>query len=321
VNVRSGVAYGFNPTDFFRTESVTDETSDDPSVLRDNRLGTVLIRGQYFLDDSTFTALYSPKMYAAPALNRSSAALDPQLRRTNAEDRAEITASHNFGLDINPEVILFHEGSTWTYGLNATRGFGNQTTAYVEWSGSQRRTLISEALSYGVQTGTLPSAESPLPTPRTERFYNDLAVGLSYTTKSAWNAIVEYDLHQAGFSREDWNRWFAAGTAGGPGATLIQGELWYLRDYAAAQQEPINRQTVFARIAKDDWLTPKLSVSALSIWDLTHNSWLAQLDLDYQLSSRLGVELMYQATRGSANSDFGSAPVANSYFLNFKWYP
>jgi hypothetical protein len=259
-------------------------------------------------------------MYAAPALNQSSAALDPQFRRTNAEGRAQIAASHNFGLDINPEVILFHEGSTWDYGLNATRGFGNQTTAYVEWSGSQRRTLISEALSYGLQTGTLASAASPIPTPGSKRFYNDLAVGLSYTTKSAWNVIVEYDLHQAGFSREDWDHWFAAGTAGGPSAPLIQGELWYLRDYAAIQQEPINRQTAFARIAKDDWLTPKLSVSALSILDLTRSSWLAQLDFDYQLSGSLGVEFMYQATGGSARSDFGSAPIANAYFLNFKWY-
>src|SRR2546429_481419 len=41
INVRSGVALGFNPTDFFKTRAVVEPLSVDPVVLREDRLGTL----------------------------------------------------------------------------------------------------------------------------------------------------------------------------------------------------------------------------------------------------------------------------------------
>jgi hypothetical protein len=46
INVRNGVALGFNPTDFFKTGSLVDQASLDPTVVRLNRLGTVMTRFQ-----------------------------------------------------------------------------------------------------------------------------------------------------------------------------------------------------------------------------------------------------------------------------------
>jgi len=101
-------------------------------------------------------------------------------------------------------------------------------------------------------------------------------------TRSNVNFIAEYDLHQAGLSTTDWRHWFAAGTAGNP---LLDAELWYLRDYAAVQQEPISRQSLFLRVAKDNWLTPNLSASALALVDLTGTSGLGQADVSYRVST------------------------------------
>ena len=41
INVKSGVALGFNPTDFFKTRAVVEPLSADPTVLREDRLGTL----------------------------------------------------------------------------------------------------------------------------------------------------------------------------------------------------------------------------------------------------------------------------------------
>ena len=46
INLRYGPGYGYNPTDFFRDGSLRAVTSADPFALRENRLGTVMLRGQ-----------------------------------------------------------------------------------------------------------------------------------------------------------------------------------------------------------------------------------------------------------------------------------
>jgi len=45
INLKSGVALGYNPTDFFKTRAVVEPLSADPSVLREDRLGTLMVAG------------------------------------------------------------------------------------------------------------------------------------------------------------------------------------------------------------------------------------------------------------------------------------
>src|SRR5579872_547745 len=47
INLRSGAALGFNPTDFFKSRAVVEPLSSDPSVLREDRLGTLMLEAQY----------------------------------------------------------------------------------------------------------------------------------------------------------------------------------------------------------------------------------------------------------------------------------
>lgn len=318
VNVRNGVAYAFNPTDFFRTQSVVDETSEDPSVRRENRLGTLMLRGQYFFSGGTLTAIYAPRLYEEPLpLTTVPSWSDPQLRRTNSDNRIEVSGSVDLGHDLSPQAVLYRSGDSTAYGVNLARGFGTQTTAYVEWSATRRTSLVTQAMEYGVRTGTFGDAVPPIPADFTEHLEHDLAAGISYTTRSNVNFIVEYDLHQAGLSKTDWRNWFAVGTAGNP---FLDAELWYLRDYAAVQQEPISRQSLFLRVAKDNWLIPNLSASALALVDVTGSSGLGQADVSYRVSTRWQLEFMFQTAVGSRRSDFGSLPVSNGLLFNVRVY-
>ena len=45
INLKSGVAVGYNPTDFFRTRAVVEPLTADPTVLREDRLGTLMLLG------------------------------------------------------------------------------------------------------------------------------------------------------------------------------------------------------------------------------------------------------------------------------------
>ena len=49
INLRSGAALGFNPTDFFKSRAVVEPLSADPSVLREDRLGTLMLETQYIV--------------------------------------------------------------------------------------------------------------------------------------------------------------------------------------------------------------------------------------------------------------------------------
>src|SRR5208282_535012 len=64
VNLRDGIALGFNPTDFFKTRTLLDQASLDPSVVREDRLGTLMLRGQSIWSGGSVSVAFAPKLYA-----------------------------------------------------------------------------------------------------------------------------------------------------------------------------------------------------------------------------------------------------------------
>jgi hypothetical protein len=62
INIRNGVALGFNPTDFFRSRTVIEPLTADPSVLREDRLGVLMLTGQWLWRSGSMTVAYAPKV-------------------------------------------------------------------------------------------------------------------------------------------------------------------------------------------------------------------------------------------------------------------
>ncbi|KMQ80099.1 hypothetical protein BPMI_00798 [Candidatus Burkholderia pumila] len=62
INLCEGVASGFNPTNFFKADAIRSIVSIDPANLRDNRLGSVMLRSQVLWDDGSLSALVSPRL-------------------------------------------------------------------------------------------------------------------------------------------------------------------------------------------------------------------------------------------------------------------
>src|ERR1700682_6330854 len=61
INTHDGVAFGFNPTDYFRANAVRSVISVDPASLRENRLGSVMIRGKALSAAGGLPRFSSPK--------------------------------------------------------------------------------------------------------------------------------------------------------------------------------------------------------------------------------------------------------------------
>jgi len=322
INLKSGAALGFNPTDYFKTRAVEEPLSADPSVLREDRLGTVMALAQYLGQGFSVTLAAAPKLASPSAIptGASLPSLDPSFDRTNDRLRVLAKGSVDLGGDVSPELLFYREGDDDRFGANLTRSLGQAVVAYAEWSGGERSSLIDEALRYGRETGTLPpGAPSYLPDDAHRSFENDLAVGASYTTSSKITFNLEYHFHQAGFSRQDSNDWFSAG-GGQAASSAAAGELWYIRGYALEEQEPLARHTAFLRVDAADAFVPDLELIGFVNMDLYDGSSLVQAEADYYLSSAWTVEAQVEANLGSRRSDFGSLPQAASILLKVARY-
>jgi hypothetical protein len=321
INLKSGVASGYNPTDFFKTRAVVDRISQDPASLRENRLGTFMLLGQTIREGGSLSMAYAPALYRPSALYPSVLPnFDPMFDRTNAHDRVLIKGGASLPGDLDPELLLYHEGTRSQIGGNLAHAIGQSIVGYVEWAGGAHASLIQEALSYGRQTGTLPAgAPNPLPGDPRASFQNNLAVGASYATENRITFNLEYHYHEAGFSSRDWRRWFAVG-ASNPNLLSVAGPLWFIRSYALDQQEPVGQHSAFLRADWVDAFIPDLELTGFVDVDLYDGSCLVQLTADYYLSNAWTVGALATADLGGARSEYGSLPQAASVLLKLVRY-
>jgi hypothetical protein len=316
VNVRSGVAIGYNPTDFFKTRTVVEPLSVDPAVLREDRLGVLLARVQYVWSKGSLSAAFAPKLESQSSLydDAKLPSLDPMLDRTNAHNRLLVKGNLDVVSGFSPELLLYVEDGSVRAGANVTQTIGQSVVAYAEWSAGQQQSLISEAFSSGLQTGTLPPALSyVLPTGGSSSVQQSASAGLSYATESKQTFWLEYHLYQPGFSRGDWQTWFGSGAA-------LPAPFWYVRAYALDRQEPVSKHSLFFRADWQDAFVLNLELSAFANVDLYDGSTLAQFTAAYALSDHWSFSVIGAVNAGGRRTDFGSLPQVATALVTARLY-
>jgi hypothetical protein len=321
INLHTGVALGFNPTDYFKPRTLVDQASLDPSVVRQDRLGTLVIRAQRVWTGASASVVFAPKLYAPTAINtQRPTSTSLLLDHTNAADRWLATAGVDMA-GLAPQVFVYHEGgdgSRTRVGADLSRLVSQSVVGYLEWSGGTAPGLAVDAVRYGKETGALP-AHAPVPAlgDSAWRFRNDLATGASWSNGAAkltLNAEVHYS--DSGFDRAQWGRWFALGREP-PGAA---GELWYIRGYANDQQQPMARQQIFVRADRVDAFIRDLELTAFAFVSLSDGSSLTQLAVSYQASDAWTFAAYLPANIGGIRSERGSLPFSTGLNLQLVRY-
>ncbi len=320
INVKNGVALGFNPTDFFKTRTLVDQASLDPSVVRQNRLGTFMVHGQTIWDAGSASIAFAPKFYSpTPISDRTQLGIDPKFDRTNAANRLLLSVNYDIA-DLSPQALIYYEDDQTRFGLNVSRQIGQSIVAYAEWAGGRQPSLITQAIRYGKETGTLPANAPTLPPSDTAKsFRNDLAVGASWSSAAKITINMEYQYHQSGFTRQDWHNWFAIGSAE-RNFRSVTSELWFIRGYANDQQQPLAQQQVFLRANWTDAFVPKLDLTAFGFINPYDGSALAQVAASYYLSDAWTIGAYVNANVGGPRSERGSTPQAGSVTFQLVRY-
>ena len=318
INVHDGVALGFNPTDFLRARTLVDQASQDPTVRRDDRLGTLMVRAEHLWNGAEASIAFAPKLYApSRTIDATPTGMTPGLDRTNAADRFLATAGANIA-GLAPQFLVYHEHSLTQLGASLSLLVSQRVVAYAEYAGGVARSLPERAVQYGKATGALPATAPELPFGESgDRFRNDLAAGASWTAGAAKLTINgEFLYHDAGFDRVQWHRWFALADAS-PSSTA---ELWYIRAYANDQQEPMSREVVFLRADRTDAVIRNLEVTAFAFVDLSDGSSLIQVAAGYLASDSWTLAAYLSANVGGGNSEHGSLPQAAGVTVQFDRY-
>jgi hypothetical protein len=275
---------------------------------------------QHLWEHAALTLAAAPKLYNPTPIyfDTNLPSFNPVFDRTNAATRVLVKANATLFDDFNPEILAYSEDGHWTFGANLTHGLGQQMVAYLEWAGGDASDLATNAIHYGKITGTIPvAAPSPLPLDTARTFQNAAAAGISYTTESKITFNLEYHFNQAGFSDQDWHSWFGAASLHSP---AVDQELWYVRNYALDQQEPLGRHYAFLRADWQDAFVEDLEITAFVDTSLRDFSSFGQVTADYYISREWTVGALASGPFGARHSEFGSLPSAGTILFKVSRY-
>jgi hypothetical protein len=275
INQRNGPGYGYNPTDFFRDGSLRVITSADPFALRQNRMGSVMLRAQQLWNGGSLSVAYSPKLADKPNTDT----WDLDLGSTNNRDRAVITLGTQFSQSVNSQVLLYQEsGLKPTLGANMTALLSDAAVAHLEWTTGTEVALVNRVF------GGTPA----------EITRNRFVGGVTYTTLSKTSFTAEYQYNG-----------FALDSTGFAKLGTPQ-QLGYLRESLRLQELAPRQAYLLYVMQKGLWLKD-LDLTGYVRFNGDDDSRLTWLELRHHWRN-FDLTLQLQHNTGSAGSEFGILP-------------
>lgn len=290
INPRLGAAAGYNPTDEFRAGAVRTVDSSDPASLRENRMGSVMLRGQTLWTGGSLTALFSPKLEDQP----NSAGFNVDLGATNGQQRWMLIASQRLTESLNPQFLLWQEqDKAPQVGLNLTGLWGTAAVPYLEWSAGRSASLLAQAMLGANDTA----------------YRSRLACGITYTFENKLSLTGEYEYSGAGMNGQQWRAFQQ-----GPLAAYEQ-----LRIFAFNAQDMVTRRALFALASWQDAGIRNLDLKAWTKFDLIDHSRMIWLEARYHWR-RVEAAVQGQFDSGTTLSDFGALPQARIWTALVRYY-
>lgn len=295
INVRNGVALGYNPTDYFRTSALRSIVSVDPASLKENRQGSIMLRAQKLWTGGSATVLFSPKLNDYS----NQASFSPDVGATNNENRWLLTVSQQLSEGISPQMLLYKASySPVQFGLNLTALLNDSTVVFTEWSGGRSPSLLAQSL----QQQNIGYADD-------SAFRNHFATGLTYTTSNKISMTAELEYNGGGLDQEKWTALNQAS---------LQTYGLYRRWLQSVQESP-DKRSVFLYASWQDAIINHLDLTAMSRYDLADSSRMSWLEARYHLN-HTEFALQWQRNSGTTWSNYGAAPQMQSWQLLARYY-
>ena len=295
VNVRNGVATGYNPTDYFKDGAVRSIISVDPASLRENRQGSVMLRVQHLWAGGAVTALASPAL----SQQTDAAGFSPDWGATNGSNRWLLAISQELAPGLSPQWLAYQAaGQSVQLGANLTLLPNDATVAFLEASAGYSQSLLNRSL----QRNGLPVADD-------RAWRQRVSTGLTFTTAYKLSITGELEYNGNGLDSHPWDR-------------LQHGPLavygLYRNDLTAAQ-EPPTRRAAFTYVRWQDALWNRLDLSAMVRFDIDDRSGLGWVEARYRFT-HAEMALQWQHTTGTPLSNYGATAQAQRAQVELRHY-
>lgn len=297
INLRPGVALGWNPSDWLREGSLGTATQS-PVAARDNRLGAVMLRLQRHSEAGAIELAWLPRLRDPGGARLSDWGLN--LDRGNAAQAMNVRVAPVISQAISLDMgAMFRQGQHPGWTTNLTAVLGPRWLALLEAQVQSRAGLKGPDQPAG-------QAQSAW----------RMAAGLSVTLDNG--AVLGLEWHHAGdaLSRSDWQAWrTAAATPQGAHA------LAALRSKRAMTMDPVVQDALFIRAQWNDVRSDgRLDASGLlRLNPYDHSHW-AQIDLAWHLRPNWSLRLTGALTRGKPDTEHGFRAVHRLVSFSSEWH-
>jgi hypothetical protein len=315
VNLRGGVALGFNPTDWFKANSLVTSDSQDPGDRRLERLGTLLVSGTATLGQTHLSFGYRPKVSAKPGSWASDGdVIGLNLDRTNAKEAAFLKISPPTGDNITLTTSLFYEKGAPGLGVEVSGALGNTLVLYGEAFTQKRQSLAGQALADGAGSAAF---RLGLGADQGATWRTQVALGGTWALPSAlvgerdMALSLEYHYNGAGLSKRQIQTLAAASGADGAAGGA-------LRRYSASQQEPLAREQLFTRFSWNDF-AGEADLSVIAFYVPADHSGQMQISTAIPFGDNAQLSLSAARVFGGARSVYGANPSRSTAQIAIKY--
>lgn len=301
-NERVGVAYGYNPTDFFRHYAVVARVSEDPTLLRSTRLGVVGVRVQHIADNTSWVAIYAPPLRT----RATDGVFSPHLERTNSDSQWLLRISRRLSEQSLVEAMAYHrEGTGWQPGVNLSMLLGERTVLYGEWSMTREADVAARADAV--------DSDAPYSAPRLRGSYRSrAAIGTSVAIGQRVQAVLE--AHYDGTGLDGAARRRLASPHDLP--SLLR--YLRLRDYVVGSQSLLSRRYLFGRLSVRKPFGENSSLSTFVRYNLEDRSRYLWLQVARNQGAR-SYALTIAAPLGDRATEYGDVPARATVLLTMEW--
>ena len=315
INIRNGVASGFNPTDWFRDNSLVLTGSAAAADRRNERLGVLALTATTTLGQTLVQAGYRPEIKASSGSiwsDRDNYGLS--LDRTNASEAFFIKATPNIGdnLSLTANALMLDGDPGVGFELSGT--IGDNLVLYSEVMAQRRLSLAAEALAGGEGSTAL---RAGLGADESRKWHVQSALGLNWALPQNLvgmrdiSLTFEHHLNTGGLSGNEIDTLATAS-----GADLAATGLLY--GLANRRQAPLARQQLFTRIAWNDiWGDSDLAMLAYYVPE--DSSGLGQISLDVPIGQNATLNLRAVQSFGDTQSIYGANPTKRSVQAAMIW--
>lgn len=271
--INNGVAMGYNPTDFINLDKFQDRHLSDQQ-RRSEIKGSNLIGFIKYFETSSIQIFYLPNDQ------------DVFLQYTN-----NLT---NLNTDLG---LSYYYGDYSSFGLNISTTLNDKLTGYIENAISTKRNRVT------ISGNDLEQENHK------KGIYNDLVLGLQYTTDKGINLNLEYWYNQHGYSKSEYNNIVSY--------IYSPYSNYYERTHYLSIRN-LFRNKLFFR-ASDIPITDEIMFEPTLIYSINDKSIFIRTSFVYQITHNAILRLSGDMSHGNDDSEYGRSPVNIGAFISLQF--